>query len=104
MHYILFYEYVPEYMERRGEFRDAHLAYLKPFLDRGELFLAGAFAEPADGAALVFKGNSPAVAETFARSDPYVLHGLVTSWRVRQWTTVVGRDAANPILQNDWHH
>ena len=88
-------------MERRTEFRDKHVSYLKPFLERGELFLAGAFAEPADGAALVFKADTSEIAETFAKSDPYVLNGLVTSWRVREWTTVVGRDAEQPILKLD---
>jgi uncharacterized protein YciI len=34
------------------------------------------------------------VAEQFAAADPYVLNGLVTRWRVREWTTVVGPGAA----------
>jgi hypothetical protein len=61
---------------------------------RGELVLAGAFADPIDGAALLFRGESAAAAEAFARADPYVLNGLVQRWRVRPWTTVVGPDAA----------
>jgi len=97
MHYILFYDYVPDYLERRGAFRDAHLAHARPYLDRGELFIGGAFANPADGAAIVFKADSPQLAEDFARADPYVLNGIVTGWRVREWTTVVGRDAAVPV-------
>ena len=40
-----------------------------------------------------FKGSSPEVAERFAEKDPYVINGLVKKWRVREWTTVVGRDA-----------
>jgi len=59
--------------------------------------LGGAFADPVDGAVLVFKGDSPAVAEKFAAADPYVRNGLVTKWRVRPWTTVVGDDAAAPV-------
>jgi uncharacterized protein YciI len=43
---------------------------------------------------LLFQGDSPAAAEAFARNDPYVQNGLVTAWRVREWTTVVGKDAA----------
>ena len=97
MHYILFYDYVPDYMERRGEFRDEHVALVRKAIDRGELFLGGAFANPADGAAIVFKADTPDVAEAFAKADPYVLNGLVTSWRVREWTTVVGRDAEHPL-------
>lgn len=98
MHYILFYEYAPDYLERRGQFRDQHMALAKAAIDRGEFFLGGAFADPADGAAIIFKGESPAVAEKFARADPYVLNGLVISWRVREWTTVAGRDAEHPIV------
>jgi uncharacterized protein YciI len=52
--------------------------------------MGGALANPVDGAVLVFRGESAAVAEAFAQADPYVREGLVTSWRVREWTVVVG--------------
>jgi len=97
MHYVLFYEYVPDYLERRGALRDAHLQKISACATRGELVLGGAFADPADGAMIVFLGNSPNVAEDFARADPYVLEGLVSRWWVREWTTVVGRDAVAPV-------
>jgi hypothetical protein len=42
---------------------------------------------------LLFQGETPDVAQSFAAADPYVRHGLVTRWRVRPWTTVVGPDA-----------
>ena len=57
---------------------------------RGELLMAGALAEPVDGAVLIFRGESTAAAEAFAKADPYVKNGLVKSWRVRKWTTVIG--------------
>ncbi len=97
MHYMLFYDYVPDYPERRGRFRDAHLRRIEAALARGELVLGGAFADPADGAMILFEADSPAAAEAFAREDPYVVEGLVTRWWVREWTTVVGRDAAKPV-------
>ena len=59
---------------------------------RGELALGGAL-NPPDGVVLLFRGDSPAAAEAFAQADPYVLNGLVKSWKVREWTTVVGPDA-----------
>jgi uncharacterized protein YciI len=96
MHYLLFYEVVPDYVERRVPLRGAHLAHARAAVDRGELVLGGALANPPDGAVLLFRGDSPAAAESFARSDPYVLNGLVTNWQVREWTTVVGEDAALP--------
>lgn len=97
MHYMLFYDYVPDYLERREPLREAHLKMVKAAVDRGEVLLGGPFANPADGAMILFSGDSPAVAESFARADPYVTNKLVTNWWVREWTTVVGRDAAAPV-------
>ncbi len=90
MHYILFYDVVEDYAAKREPFRAAHLELARRAHQRGELVLAGALADPVDGAVLVFRGSSPDVAEAFARSDPYVNNGLVTRWRVRTWTTVIG--------------
>ena len=97
MHYVLFYEFVDDYLARRTQFRNEHLAKAWAASDRGELVLGGALANPPDGAVVIFSGNSPAVAENFANNDPYVLHGLVKSWHVREWTTVAGKDAATPV-------
>jgi uncharacterized protein YciI len=97
MHYLLMYETVPDYLERRAAFRAEHLALAWQAQARGELVLAGALAEPVDGAVFLFQGPSPAAAESFAAADPYVRQGLVKSWRVRAWTTVVGDAATTPI-------
>ena len=94
MHYLLFYEAAADYVERRGALREEHLVLARAAVARGELLLGGAFADPVDGAVLLFQGESPAVAEAFARVDPYVTQGLVKAWRVREWTTVVGPGAA----------
>lgn len=94
MHYLLFYDTAPDYLERRADFRSAHIALAREAGARGELVLAGALANPVDGAVLLFKGDSPEVAERFAKADPYVKNGLIQSWRVREWTTVVGESAA----------
>jgi len=97
MHYLMTYELSADYLERRPEFRGAHLKLAWEAQERGELVLGGALADPADAAVLLFKGDSPAAAERFAAADPYVKNGLVKSWRVRAWTTVVGDDASNPV-------
>lgn len=94
MHYILFYEVVDDYVEKRGEFREAHLALARRAHERGELVLAGALVDPVDEAVLIFRGSSPEVAEAFAKSDPYVANGLVKAWRVRKWMTVIGDDSS----------
>lgn len=97
MHYLLFYEVGEDYVARRPEFREAHLEKAWASSARGELVLGGALANPADGAVLLFKGDTPTVAENFAKVDPYVTSGLVKRWHVREWMTVAGEDAANPV-------
>src|SRR5947207_4349697 len=97
MHYLLIYDVVPDYVERRAPLRAEHLALARAAHARGELVLGGALADPVDGAVLLFRGDSPAVAEAFAAADPYVRHGLVTRWRVREWAPVLG-DGAEVML------
>jgi len=100
-HFLLFYEGAPDYLERRPRFRSEHLAYAWEAADHGELLIGGALADPVDGAVLLFVGDKPAVAEKFARADPYVVNGLVAKWRVREWTSVVGDLSANPVYPAD---
>jgi uncharacterized protein len=90
MYFILFYKTVDNYVERRIPYRAEHLAYATTAHKRGELLIAGALAEPADTAVLVFKGEDPSAAMEFAKHDPYVMNGLVTEWSVRPWTVVIG--------------
>ena len=97
MHFLLFYDVVPDYLERRAKFRKEHIDLCWEACDRDELILGGALADPVDGALLLFQGDSPEVAERFAAADPFVKHGLVTRWRVRKWTTVVGEAATDPV-------
>lgn len=93
MHWILSYEIAPDYLARRETFRAAHLALARAAKDRGELVLGGALGEPVEASMLLFKGETSAQAEAFARADPYVAAGIVTRWRVLPWHTVVGVDA-----------
>ncbi len=96
-HFLLSYELAPDYIERRPLFRAPHLALAWQAVERGELLLAGALGDPVEGALLLFQGESAAVAEAFARADPYVTNGLVTGWRVLPWATVVGDAAVDPV-------
>lgn len=90
MYFLLFYDYVENIVERRAPYREAHLGLVREYVARGELVLGGAFSDPVDGAALVFKVDSRATVEEFVTKDPYVVDGLVTGWRIREWTIVVG--------------
>lgn len=99
MHYLLFYDFTPDYLERRGQFRAEHLRCAWDAVNRGELLAGGALADPADGGVLFFNCDSAAVPERFAAEDPYVKNGLVTGWRIRRWTTVVGELAESPVAK-----
>lgn len=96
-HFLLFYDFVDDYLERRGALRPAHLALAKAAVARGELVLGGALTAPADTGVLLFRAETEAVPHAFAESDPYLLRGLVKSWRVREWVTVVGAGAVAPV-------
>lgn len=94
MHFLLIYELASDYLEKRPELRPAHLAHARAAVDRGDLVLGGALAEPVDQAVLLFRCESANEVAAFALADPYVQKGLVVSWRVRPWSTVVGKDAS----------
>jgi uncharacterized protein YciI len=92
----LFYDAVEDFVTRRQAYRAEHLSMALAAHARGELLLAGALAEPADGALLVFRCADRSVAEDFARGDPYVRAGLVTRWTVRPWSVVIGGEPSDP--------
>jgi len=92
-YFALFYDVVDNFVARRVPFRDEHLLLARQAHLRGEIVLAGALADPADAALIIFRGSSPEAASSFARADPYVRNGLVKQWKVRPWSVVVGNDS-----------
>jgi uncharacterized protein len=90
MYYVLIYKTVDDYVAKRAPYRAGHLSYAGAAHERGELIMAGALADPADTAILIFRAESRAVVEDFARHDPYVKSGLIVEWSVRPWTVVIG--------------
>lgn len=97
-HFLLIYDYAPDYLEKRTAHRAVHLEMARASVARDELQLGGAVpaGDPPFGL-LLFKAETPQVAEDFARDDPYTKGGVVTSWRVREWITVVGEDALTKV-------
>jgi uncharacterized protein len=91
---LLEYTLVDDYLERRGPLREEHLTLARAASDRGDLVLAGALADPADRALLVWATEDESVVTAFAEADPYVREGLVTGWAIRPWTVVIGGPAA----------
>ena len=89
MYLLLEYTLAEDYLDRRAALREEHLDLARQAHERGELVLAGALPNPYDRALLVWTAPRAAV-ERFAAADPYVRHGLVTGWTVREWNVVVG--------------
>jgi uncharacterized protein YciI len=79
-HFLLIYDYAPDWIDKRGPVRPAHLELARASAARDELQLGGAV--PSDD---------------FARADPYVIQGVVAKWRVREWITVVGQGALTRV-------
>jgi uncharacterized protein len=100
-YFALLYDVVDDFLTRRPPHRAEHLSIALASHARGELVLAGAFAEPVDGALLVFRCADRSVPESFARSDPYVRAGLVKRWIVRPWSVVIGGQSSDPSSAGD---
>lgn len=94
-HYLLRYDLAPDYLTRRGAYRDAHLHLAWAASEAGTLLLGGAVGDPVESALLLF--NDADAARSFAEADPYVAAGIVSAWRVLPWVTVVGEQAATPV-------
>ena len=92
MHWLLFYDYVEDILERRAPVRERHLALAREAQERGVLRMAGAVGDPVDGALFVFSTDDRSIVDAFVEADPYVEAGLVTAWRAEPWNVVVGGD------------
>ncbi|MFK7922421.1 MAG: YciI-like protein [Bacteroidia bacterium] len=95
MYFLLFYETVDAFVEKRAPFRATHLAHAQAAVAAGDLLLGGALEEPADKAVLLFQGTDRSVAANFAQNDPYVRQGLIKKWEVRPWKVMVGTKMEN---------
>jgi uncharacterized protein YciI len=82
--FMLTYAYVPDMLERRGPYRDAHLEHLRQAKAKGLLILAGAYADPVDGALLLCQAELAVEIYVWLANDPYNHAGLIRSVTVRE--------------------
>lgn len=88
MKYVLFYEAAADFMTKVPLHLDAHRALWGRFHGEGTLLLIGPFTDqPAGGALAVFKTR--AAAEAFVAADPFVTHGIVARFTIREWNEVL---------------
>lgn len=86
MKYVLFYESADDVAEKAPVHFAEHKARWQEFLERGSLLLIGPFSD-GSGAMAVF--TTMAAAEEFAAGDPFVLHGVITNWYIREWMEAI---------------
>ena len=82
--HLLIYTYVEDMADRRGPYREAHLAAIRAERDAGHITLAGALGTPPTGGAIVWQGVTRDDIEAFAAADPYVVNELVTAQRIER--------------------
>jgi uncharacterized protein len=87
-HLALFYDYVPDVVERRRPYREDHLGHVREAKEAGRIVMAGALGEPPHGGLLVFGDIDVSAIEAFVEADPYVRGGLVRDWRIEPWNLV----------------
>jgi uncharacterized protein YciI len=88
-HLALIYEYVPDIVERRGPYRQAHLDHGRKAREAGWLLAAGALGDPVHSGLFIFAGEDREAVDGYARADPYAEQGLITSWRIEPWNVVI---------------
>ncbi len=84
---VMLYEVTVEGLAKAREHFPAHRARIDEFHQRGVLLMVGPFANPAEGAMGIF--SSREAAEEFIQGDPFVIHGVVARWTLREWNEVL---------------
>lgn len=90
VYWLLSYDVVDDYIARREPYRPAHLEVVHRAHAHGFLIMGGAYRDPADGAAILFRSDEIGPVEQWAADDPYVKAGLVISWNIHNWNIGIG--------------
>ena len=81
--FALIYETAPDGLAKTPSHVAGHSSCLAEFRRRGTLLMGGVFANPQDGALIIFTTRE--AAEEFVRRDPFVSNGIVGAWRIYEW-------------------
>ena len=88
---VVFYESAPDVAAKAPAYMAEHRTRWAEFSRRGELLMIGPFANALeDGAMGIFTTRE--AAEEFVRGDPFVLHGVVRNWTIRDWNEALVPD------------
>lgn len=88
MRYVVLYASADDVAHRAPPHFPAHKARLDAFHARGDLLMVGTFGDPQkEGSMAVFRARE--AAEEFVAGDPFVLHGVVSGYEIRDWNEVL---------------
>ncbi len=90
MYFILTYQTVNRFNDRKRRYRAEHLTLVKSYHAEGKLIMAGALLEPNDAALFIFRCESAEEVEVFVQLDSYVQKNLVMSYDIRPWSVAIG--------------
>ena len=89
--YVVLYTSADDVLTRAAPVMAAHTEHYRRYARAGLLIGIGTFGDPqAEGAMCVLVSRE--AAEEFARTDPFVVAGVVRSYRVLAWTDVLASD------------
>lgn len=90
---LLTLDYVDNMLDKRGPYREEHIAGSQKAFEEGKCAMAGALTDPVDTGVFVFKNVGKEYVENFVQNDAYYKAGLVKNHSIRSWMVVVGNDA-----------
>ena len=85
--YIVRYDYASDVLERRGPYREEHLALAKRSCISGGPTASTKNPSQPTGALFIFPDSLSAM--SFVDNDPYVSAGIVTEYSVEEWTVAI---------------
>jgi uncharacterized protein YciI len=90
MKYAVLYETAEDGLAKAPANIAGHSACLAEFRGRGTLLMGGVFADPREGALIIFTTRE--AAEEFVQRDPFISNGVVRTWRIHAWNETQFRD------------
>jgi uncharacterized protein YciI len=96
--YVLLYDSAEDVFAKAPAHYPAHRERLDAFHERGALLAVGTFGNPQEEGSMAIFASREA-AEEFAREDPFVLHGVVRSWQVREWDELDFEESRNALAR-----
>ena len=88
------FTFVPGIMERRVPYREAHVQYVMDRRNEGRVMMAGPWADPIDGALILFRATSREAVEAIIQDDPYYRAGLWPEIQIREWAIFMSSEDA----------